>query len=114
MRRQSPAAIRSILGLTAIKTLLTQIAKRPMSQPEIIEATGLANSTVSKYLKVLHTSPNLVYIDHWTRRNMRGNWQAKWALGYMLSDAPRPKPMTTAQYCARYRAKQIKKGLLDE
>lgn len=85
---------------------------REHSQYEIIEKTGLANSTVSKWLAKLHQGPdNLVYIHSWKRVGGRGNWTAMWAWGYKMLDAPKPKPLTSSQYNKRWRAKQAREGI---
>jgi hypothetical protein len=49
-----------------------------------------------------------VYIADWKRTGERGNWAACWKLGYFMFDAAKPKPMTSAQYAARWRKKKTK------
>lgn len=79
-----------------------------MTQPEICEATGLTNSTVSRWLKFLHVRPGLVYIAEWRRVGTRGNLSAVWSAGFWETDALKPKPMTMSQYNKRWREKQTK------
>jgi hypothetical protein len=110
MKQQSPERTRArktntTLQVIALKTLLTHIDKRPSTQPEIMEVTGLCNSTVSRWLKVLHTSPKAVYISGWKRTGSRGNYSAVWAAGYGMADTPKPKPLTNAEYLRNYRKK---------
>lgn len=100
----------TVQTLAALKHLLTALAQKPMTQPEIAEATGLVNSTVSRWLKVLHNKPNLVYIERWQRRSDRGNWQAVWAFGYMQFDADRPQRMSDAEYRRRWLRKRNQNG----
>ena len=83
-----------------------------MTQPEIIEATGLCNSTVSRWLRVLHNWPNLVYIESWRRVGTRGNWSAVWSAGFYMPDALKPKALSNAQYNKRWRAKNAKEAQL--
>lgn len=95
-------------GLSAYKTMLTALHKRPMTKKEIIDATGLTDSTVCRWVNFLHNKPNLVYIESWRRIGKRGNWAAVWAAGYMLTDTLKPKPLTVAQYSKRWRQKKAK------
>lgn len=116
MQQQSPAQIRkkttSYQNVTALKILLNSIALLPKTQPEIVEITGLANSTVSRWINFLHTSTkevkNLVYIADWKRTGERGCWAACWSLGYGMADKPKPKPMTMSEYNKRWRAKKAR------
>jgi hypothetical protein len=100
----------TFLTLISVKHLLRAIKDKPMTQPEIIEATGLCNSTVSRWLRVLHTRPNLVYIESWRRVGSRGNWSAVWSAGFYCQDALKPAPLTNAQYTKRWRTNNAKKA----
>jgi hypothetical protein len=91
--------------LIALKTLLVQLDKKPRTQPEIMEVTGLCNSTVSRWLRILHNVPKIVYISGWKRTGTRGNYSAVWAAGYGMADTPKPKPLTNAEYLRNYRKK---------
>lgn len=73
----------------------------------MIELSGLANSTISRWVGCFHAKPgNLIYIVGWRRRADRGNWSAVYALGPGMDDEPRPKAMSANQYYVRYRNKQ--------
>jgi len=76
-----------------------------------MEATGLANSTVSRYIRILHAKPNTVYIAEWRRTGSRGNWSAVWAWGYKEFDAPKPKPLENGEYQKRWRRNKLRKQL---
>jgi hypothetical protein len=94
-----------------LKKLLNAIHLRPRTQVEIQEYTGLANSTVSGWLRLLHEhstrDPNIVYISGW-RSSGRGNPAALWSVGIGMADVPKPKPLTSSQHNKRWRAKQLK------
>ena len=77
-----------------------------MTQPEICVATGLTNSTVSRWLRLLHIRPGLVYIAAWRRLGARGNYSAVWSAGFWETDALKPKPLTMSEYNKRWRKKQ--------
>lgn len=84
---------------------------RPCTQQEIIKLTGLCNSTVSRWLGVLHATPNnLVYISGWTRKGTRGNYTARWSTGFCMQDVPKPKPLTQAQYAKNWRARKAREA----
>lgn len=101
----------SLQNVAALKVLLNAIAIRPRTQSEIISITGLCNSTVSRWLRFLHTSTreskNIVYIAEWRRVGRGGNPSACWALGYGMADVPKPKPLTQAEYSKRSRQKKL-------
>jgi hypothetical protein len=100
----------TLQNAAVLKVLLNSIALRPLTQPQIIEITGLANSTVSRWLRFFDSSTkeskNLVYIADWKRRAERGNWQACWMLGYGMANVPKPKPMTSSEYHRRWKKKK--------
>jgi hypothetical protein len=76
-----------------------------MTRPELCKHSGLANSTVSRWVEILRAKPNLIYVESYRRRADRGNWQEVFAAGYMQDDAPRPVPMTAAEYRRRHKVK---------
>lgn len=91
-------------NLYSVKTLLALLHRKHLTQPQIVEQTGLVNSTVSRWLGALHSKPeNLVYIASWKRTGSRGCYSAVWASGYCLEDAPKPLPLTASQYAKRWR-----------
>lgn len=93
------------MNLLAMKDLLVQLHKRPLSKTQLREVTGLSNSTISRWMARLHTKPNLVYIESY-RKGRRGNPTAIWAAGYMMTDAVRPRALTPTEYSRTYRAKK--------
>ena len=105
----------TLQNVSLLKVLLNCIALRARTQPEIIEITGLSNSTVSRWLRFLHVcskdSKNIVYIEEWKRVGKRGNWSACWKLGYGMADTPKPKPLTSSQYNRLWREKNIRDSL---
>ena len=104
----------SLQNVAALKILLNAIAFRARTQPEIMELTGLCNSTVSRWIRYLHVSTpevrNLVYIHQWTRNGDRGNWAACWKMGYAMSDALKPKPLSSGQHSKRWREKKAREA----
>jgi len=115
--RVGKAAVRktnTLQNVSALKILLNAIIVRARTQPEIMELTGLCNSTVSRWIRYLHVSTpevrNLVYIYEWTRTGDRGNWAACWKFGYAMSDAPKPKALSSGQYSKRWRARKVKES----
>lgn len=101
------------VNIIAIKVLAVALLEKPRTQPELIEVTGLANSTISRYLGILHSKPNIVYIAEWRRKSERGNPSAVWAWGYKEFDAPKPKALSSAEYNKRWRKKQLRKSLTE-
>ena len=97
--------------VTAFKAMMSAMAVRPRSKTELQELTGLANSTISRWMAVL-SNPNdkhrIVYIAEWKRFAERGNWTAMFMMEYGMPDAPKPKPLTMSEYNKRWRANQLK------
>lgn len=102
------------VNVIALKYIAVALSEKPRTQPEIMALSGLVNSTVSRYLKILHQKPNLVYIAEWRRTGSRGNWSAVWAWGYKQFDAPKPKPLTSGEYNKRWRKKKLQESLLQQ
>ena len=107
---------KTFANLIAVKKLLNLLYRYPMTQPEIQEVTGITNSTVSRWLQILHADypNNLVYIHGWRRVGTRGNYSAVWGAGFGMLDAPKPKPLTSAQYAKRWREKKAKEGRISK
>jgi len=102
------------LTLISLKILLTAIENKPMTQPEIMEVTGLANSTISRWLMKLHTRPSLVYIHSYRRVGTRGNWSKVWSAGFHGTDAVKPKPLKAGEYQKRWRNKKLIKPIITQ
>ena len=92
--------------LLHVKTLLTTIHYRPMTQDEIVEATGLSSGTVSRWLNRLHVKPSLVYIHHYRKTGKRGNPPAVWSAGFNREDAEKPLPLRQGEAQRLWRSKQ--------
>lgn len=90
---------------TAMKELILALHKGPVSKYTLQDLTGLGNTTVSRWMQMLHRS-ELVYIADWSRVGTRGNWTAMWAFGYQRADKPKPKALTNAEYLKRYRLRK--------
>jgi hypothetical protein len=84
-----------------------------MTQREIMDTIGICNSTTSRWLHHLHKKPSAVYISGWTREGVRGNYSAVWSAGYFMEDAPKPGPMTSSEYNARWRMKNKLRKAID-
>lgn len=89
----------------AMKELILVLHKGPVSKYQMQELTGLGNTTVSRWIQMLHRA-ELAYVADWKRVGTRGNWTALWAFGYQRADAIKPKALTNAEYLKRYRARK--------
>jgi hypothetical protein len=105
MNPQIQRKTNTLQNAAILKLICTSLSKQALTQKELIEITGLANSTISRWLALFHRKPNCVYIADWKRTSDRGQWAAMWAWGYLGFDKPKPKPLTMAQYNARWRTK---------
>ena len=101
---------KTVINITAFKVLCAVMAVRARSKTELNELTGLTNTTISRWMRVLSTGKDrIVHVESWSRRGGRGNWTALWRLGHGMPDAPKPKALTHSQYAKRWRAKQEQK-----
>jgi hypothetical protein len=95
------------INIIAYKALLSACGRAPKSRTELQEITGLANSTVSRWVKILSTGKDKVlYISTWKRFSDRGQWIACYSLGYGMADTLKPRRQTNAEYCQNYRNKR--------
>lgn len=100
---------RKMANATAFAAMCRLLHEGPHTQAMLMERCGLAPYTVVKWLRILRNQ-QLVFVSKW-ERNRSGRPSAFWEWGYKEPSAPRPKPMTDAEYCARYRAKKANKAL---
>ena len=90
---------------SAFAELCLRLNRKPVTQAELVEATGLQPGTVSRWLRILRRR-HLIYVYGWYRKGTVGHWAAMWAWGYMVEDALKPKAQSQAQYSRNYRIKK--------
>lgn len=88
----------------AISELLIGLQDGCHSMLELAEMTGLAIQTVRLYCNTMHRK-GIVHIADWTEDNKGGRTLKVFALG-SGKDMHKPKRLTSAETCARYRSKQ--------
>ena len=102
---------KTIVNISAFKAMMAAMSKKARSKSELHELTGLTNTTVSRWMAVLASGKDrIVYIESWHRKGTRGCYTAMWRMGWGMPDAPKPAPLTAAQYAKRWRNKQEKKS----
>jgi len=69
-----------------------------------MEKCGIGAYAAVKWMRIMRNQ-NLIFVERW-QRNHTGHPTAYWRWGYKEPSAPRPKPMTMAEYCERYRVKK--------
>lgn len=74
------------------------------TKAQLTEKTGIVIGTTTKWMKMLERR-KLIYICDWLVGPV-GQPAAVWTWGFEVENAPRPKPMTQAQYSDRYRNKK--------
>jgi hypothetical protein len=93
-----------------LKVLLGCIGHTPRSKEQIAKITGLTNTTVCRWINLLHGKSgeikNLVYIAEWTRVGERQYPLALWRLGYGMFDALKPPRRANKEYSAAWRKRQ--------
>lgn len=99
------------LHIRTFCAMLRMLHDGDVTKTELMDELGLASGTVVKWLKLLGSEDQnkpgrLVYVSGWTRPGSRGNYAAQWSYGFEMLDAPKPKPMTSAQYARRYRLRK--------
>ena len=88
----------------AFAKLCRELNKRFGTCAELAEQVGVISATARRWIDLLHRS-ECVYIVHWIKLHGNNNWIAVWTWnsGGSFSDAPRPKPVSDAESCKRYR-----------
>ena len=88
----------------SVAQMIKSVEQACYTMPEIAEQCGLSLQTVRRYLSVFYKF-KVVHIADWSE-DKRGVRTVK-IFGYgEQADAPKPKPQTAAQTCAKYRAKK--------
>jgi len=94
----------------AVKILLRALYIQPLTKAELHEVTGMTNTTISRWIKVLHTKPGMVYISGYKRVGERGCWSALWSFGFGQIDALRPRALTMSEYNVRWRERKAREA----
>lgn len=98
---------KTVINVTAFKIFMAAMAVSPKSRPQLMELTGLCNSTVSRWIKVLSTGKDrIVYLAEYRRIGPRGNYTECFAMGYGMPDAVKPKAKTSVDYNKLWRKKK--------
>jgi hypothetical protein len=98
---------KTVVNIAAFKALLVAMSTRARSKTELHELTGLTNTTISRWIRVLSTGPDrLVYIERYQLLGKAGNHTAFWRAGHNMPDAIKPRAKTSSEYnkAARKRA----------
>lgn len=86
--------------------MIALMCTRQVCRREIREHTGLSQTTVNRWLAVLHTRPrNLIYISAYKRSATVGPYTEYYSFGFCEYDVPRPKALTKAQRNMRAKLK---------
>lgn len=117
MKRQSSGLIkkehpnpnrRTKMSIEAIawKQLIALMCTRQVCRREMREHTGLSQTTINRWLAVLHTRPrNLIYISEYKRSATVGPYTEYYSFGFCEYDVPRPAALTKVQRNKRARIK---------
>lgn len=77
---------------------------------ELADITGLAIQTVRRYCTLMHKR-RVLHICDWREDKRGGRTLKVYALGEGV-DMPKPKPKSSVEVCARYRAKRKQRVML--
>lgn len=90
----------------AWKHMIALMCAREVNRAQIREATGLSQTTVNRWLAVLHQAPNnLIYISKYTRSATVGPYTEWYSFGFCQQDVPRPRPLTKVERNRKARRK---------
>jgi len=92
----------------AVSRMIAAMNDAPYTAQELTEESGLSMQTVRNYLKALYKA-KAIHIADWTE-DERGVRSTRAFMIGNKDDAKKPRPITSKEACAKYRAKmkQIK------
>jgi predicted transcriptional regulator len=95
----------------AFATLCKLLNQKPHTKAELAEKVGVTSGTIVKWMQLLASS-DLVYETEWHRTGT--TWTCRWKWGYPahLFREVKPKALSVAEYCKRYRRKKAGISLL--
>ncbi len=96
------------IDVIATVTLLHALNTETYSQKQLQEITGMHHASIGGWLRALKRK-KLIYIAEWHRHGKI--WVAYYQWGIDEKDAPKPKPMTDAEYSRRARQAKALKAL---
>lgn len=101
---------RSSGNVTAHLVLLRALLK-PKSKKQLEEITGFNHETIQRWITELHRNwpNNLIHIAFYKKDMIGRQWTAYWVWGPGQCDADKPKPITAAESCKKWRLKQATK-----
>jgi hypothetical protein len=104
--RPTNRRVKISLEAIAWKHMIALMCVRETNRAQIREATGLSQTTVNRWLAVLHQAPNnLIYISKYTRSATVGPYTEWYSFGFCQQDVPRPRPLTKAERNRKARRK---------
>lgn len=89
--------------ISAAQIVKLMLGARP-TLADLVDATGLSLHTVRAYVKAMHIA-KACHIVGWAMSDKGVYTTPQWALGSM-PDAPKPKPLTSAERMRAYRARK--------
>ena len=101
---------RSRFNAVAMAELLVGLQDACHTQLELADMCGLSIQTVRHYLKLLHKR-KVIHVCDWSEDAKGSRTLKVFALG-AGRDMPKPKPLTTAEVCARYRRRKAQEKIL--
>ena len=103
-----PNGRRTKISIEAIawKHMIALMCAREVNRAQIKEATGLSQTTINRWLAVLHQAPNnLIYISRYSRSVTAGPYTEWYSFGFCQQDVPRPRPLTKVERNKKARRK---------
>lgn len=99
---------KTVINIAAFKALMVALHHKAYSKTELHELTGLTNTTISRWIRVLHTGKDrLVYIERYQLLGKAGWHTAFWRAGHNMPDAIKPKAKTSTEYSRKRRRRLL-------